>query len=151
MESVLQKYLEQVEKDKQRENNELAEVNDEIYGSLSKNISKDEYVKRLNELRNDPNDMANKFHNEYKKITNKELEENGLLKKQTVEATITRVYCPKCGEELKLVSKARINPYTGEKIAMHKCKCGFKANLDNQYPNISYVDENNNVIEIPIL
>ena len=115
---------------------------------FASDFSKDEYAKKLDELRNDPNDMANKFHREYPTISDKQMDEQGLLSSEKIDAYLIHAYCPKCGKELRCSHKLYCNPYTRQTIAKHECSCGFKANLQYAYPRLVYIDKDNKQIEI---
>lgn len=149
MGSILEEYMKQFEADKQNENHEVVSNNDdELVKQFVSDFSKDEYAKKLDELRNDPNDMANKFHREYPTISDKQMDEQGLLSSEKIDAYLIHAYCPKCGKELRCSHKLYCNPYTRQTIAKHECSCGFKANLQYAYPRLVYVDKDNKQIEI---
>ena len=87
MGSILEEYMKQFEADKQNENHEVVSNNDdELVKQFASDFSKDEYAKKLDELRNDPNDMANKFHREYPTISDKQMDEQGLLSSEKIDA-----------------------------------------------------------------
>lgn len=140
---ILDDYMKQVELDKANENDEIVPISDDIIPSdVALNFDKEEYIKELKRLRNDPNDISNKFKNEYPSLSNDFLNEKGLIKTESINAKIIHVYCPKCGKELIAKNKLYIMPYTGQHIAKHECECGFKANLEDSYPKIIFGDEN---------
>lgn len=142
-------YMRQLEEDKQSENNDIAKNDGEDFVNTAIDDSTyDMYVTRLNELRNDSNDMANKFRAEYPSISDKTMEEQGMIKQSNGSVTIIRAICPKCGGVLHCECKPFYNPYSREHIIKHKCKCGFKANLERVYPRYIIKDENNIVKEL---
>lgn len=149
MGSILDEYMKQVNLDKGNENNSLPNCDenslDKQYSSI---VDMDDYVSRLSAIRNDPNDMANRFHKEYPQISEQWLEKHDKLLAETVEARVIHAYCPQCGRELVCKHQPLKNPYSGEKIAKHECPCGFKANLEYAYPRIEYVDSNNKKVII---
>lgn len=149
MGSILDEYLKQVELDKQNENYDIvSNDNDELMKQFTSGFSKNEYEKKLDELRNDPNDIVNKFHREYPSISDDEMTEKGLLVTEKVSAYMIHAYCPKCGKELTCKHKLYQNPYTKQTIAKHECSCGFKANFQHAYPRLIYINKNNQEIEI---
>ena len=149
MGSILDEYLKQVELDKQNENYDIvSNDNDEFMKQFASGFSKNEYEKKLDELRNDPNDIVNKFHREYPTILDKQMDEQGLLSTEKIDACLIHAYCPKCGKELRCSHKLYRNPYTKQTIAKHECSCGFKANLQYAYPRLVYIDKDNKQIEI---
>lgn len=146
---ILDEYMKQVELDKLNENDEIATSStDELEKQLSYAFDKEEYQETLQMLRNDPNDMANKFHKEYPSIKDEYLVSNNLLKSESINARLIHAYCPKCGRELICMHKLFVNSYRKEVIAKHECICGFKANLEHSYPRLLYTDANNKEIEI---
>lgn len=149
MGSILDEYLKQVELDKQNENYDIVSTdNDEFMKQFASGFSKNEYEKKLDKLRNDPNDIVNKFHREYPSISDNEMTEKGLLVTEQISAYMVHAYCPKCGKELTCKHKLYQNPYTKQTIAKHECSCGFKANFQHAYPRLIYTNKNNHEIEI---
>lgn len=149
MTSILEEYMKQISMDKLNEDNSLPTNNtDELERQYSSVNDMDNYVSRLSAMRDDPNDMANKFHKEYPHISEKKFEEDGRIITEEVSARVIHVYCPQCGRELVCKHKPLFNPYTKEKIAKHECPCGFKANLDYAYPRIEYTDGECNKVVI---
>lgn len=136
--SILSKYLSQVKKEKDLE--EIDGINlDDINVSDSE---KEQLIKEIKRIREDPNDMVNRFHNEYKSISENDLDIRGLTSEINVTVKIKRAFCPNCGKELISKSNSINNPYNGERIAKHECECGYKANLEYAYPRIMFIDEN---------
>lgn len=142
---ILDEYRAQLLKDKENESYDFPE------DSNLTESEREEYVQKLNELRNDPNDMENAYHKrmaEMKKMTEAELREQNLLSEKTPDEIKTyHAYC-ECGEELVSNLPPMLNPFTMEKICKHTCeKCGKIYNLEFAYPRlvIKY-----NGIEVPV-
>lgn len=129
-ESILERYRRQIEEDKNT-------VDDQY---------KDEYVKKLNELRNDENSMEKRYEKAMKKIhriTETALIEGNCLKQENIkEVKVLRAFCPECGRELVNRFPPMFNPFTQERQCIHECECGEKYNLDYSYPRIAFIGEN---------
>ena len=143
---ILDKYKEQLEKDRKNENVSFPE------GSQLKEEQREEYVKALKELRNNSNDMENIYHAkmaEMKKMSENDMESNKLISDETVEKVIVKhAYCEECGEELISNAPPMFNPFTFERVCKHTCtKCGKIYNLDFAYPRLAFI--NNKGEEIP--
>ena len=120
MGSILDEYMRQVNLDKENENNSLPSYDENSIDKQFHSIGDmDNYVSRLSEMRNDPNDMANRFHQQYPHVSENELLENDCIKIETVTAKVIHAYCPKCGRELICRHQPLINQYAHEKIAKH--------------------------------
>lgn len=143
---ILDKYKEQLEKDRKNENVSFPE------GSQLKEEQREEYVKALKELRNNPNDMENIYLTkmaEMKKMSENDMESNKLISNETVEKVIVKhAYCEECGEELISNAPPMFNPFTFERVCKHTCtKCGKIYNLEFAYPRLAFI--NNKGEEIP--
>lgn len=143
---ILDKYKEQLEKDRKNENVSFPE------GSQLKEEQREEYVKALKELRNNSNDMENIYHAkmaEMKKMSENDMESNKLISDETVEKVIVKhAYCEECGEELISNAPPMFNPFTFERVCKHTCtKCGKIYNLEFAYPRLVFI--NNKGEEIP--
>jgi len=143
---ILDKYKEQLEKDRKNENVSFPE------GSQLKEEQREEYVKALKELRNNSNDMENIYHAkmaEMKKMSENDMESNKLISDETVEKVIVKhAYCEECGEELISNAPPMFNPFTFERVCKHTCtKCGKIYNLEFAYPRLAFID--NKGEEIP--
>jgi formylmethanofuran dehydrogenase subunit E len=143
---ILDKYKEQLEKDRKNENVSFPE------GSQLKEEQREEYVKALKELRNNSNDMENIYHAkmaEMKKMSENDMESNKLISDETVEKVIVKhAYCEECGEELISNAPPMFNPFTFERVCKHTCtKCGKIYNLEFAYPRLAFI--NNKGEEIP--
>lgn len=143
---ILDKYKEQLEKDRKNENVSFPE------GSQLKEEQREEYVKALKELRNNPNDMENIYLTkmaEMKKMSENDMESNKLISDETVEKVIVKhAYCEDCGEELISNAPPMFNPFTFERVCKHTCaKCGKIYNLEFAYPRLAFID--NKGEEIP--
>lgn len=143
---ILDKYKEQLEKDRKNENVSFPE------GSQLKEEQREEYVKALKELRNNPNDMENIYLTKMakmKKMTENDMESNKLISNETVEKVIVKhAYCEECGEELISNAPPMFNPFTFERVCKHTCtKCGKIYNLEFAYPRLAFI--NNKGEEIP--
>lgn len=154
-ENILKAYQAQLAEDKKREEEEdftMPDFDDTFANDFSKDVDAEEVAKRVKELENDPNDMANvynKFKQEYPKITELELDEMGkTFVDDSVKIKVKHVYCPNCGEELISASPVMYNPFTLEKVAKHECKCGYKANFDYAYPRLIFEDKNGKEIKV---
>lgn len=125
----------------------MEEIND-LINSLTQGIEvpTNEYnesmEEKIEQLRNDPNDVMHVFYNQYPKVSEMEMFREGHIKDETVIPMVRHAYCPNCGKELISNSPLLLNPYTGERIAKHECTCGYKANLDYAYPRMYFVDNN---------
>ena len=143
---ILDQYKEQLAKDKETENNSFPE------GSKLNEEQREEYEKRLHELRHDVNDIENAYKkklNEMKRFTEEEMEKANLIKKGEVnEIIVKHAFCEECGEELISKTPQLFNPYTLESICKHTCtKCGAVYNLQHAYPRVVFL--NNKGEEIP--
>lgn len=143
---ILDKYKEQLEKDRKNENVSFPE------GSQLKEEQREEYVKALKELRNNSNDMENIYLTkmaEMKKMSENDMESNKLISDETVEKVIVKhAYCEECGEELISNAPPMFNPFTFERVCKHTCaKCGKIYNLEFAYPRLAFI--NNKGEEIP--
>ena len=139
---ILDKYKKQLEEDKKHEDASFPE------GSQLKEEDREEYIKALKELRNNPNDMENAYKAkmaEMKKIPEKDM----VIRDEVVEKVIVKhVYCEECGEELVSQVPPMFNPFTFERICKHTCtKCGKVYNLDFAYPRLAFI--NNKGEELP--
>ena len=153
MGSILDNYKRQLEEDRLNENNDLSSLtfNDELENIYSQGADADAVAKRINELREDPNDMENvfkAFNQQYPRVSEKSLSDGGNIKVDTdVTIAIKRAYCPSCGKEIISKSPVMYNPFTLEKIAKYECECGAKFNFDSSYPRIVYMDSKGNEIK----
>ena len=143
---ILDKYKKQLEEDKKHEDASFPE------GSQLKEEHREEYVKALKELRNNPNDMENAYKAkmaEMKKMSENDMENNSLISDEVVEKVIVKhAYCEECGEELVSQAPPMFNPFTFERICKHTCtKCGKVYNLDFAYPRLAFI--NNKGEELP--
>ena len=143
---ILDDYKAQLEKDRENEDTMFPE------GSELNETQRTEYEKRLQELRNDPNDMENVYRRkkaEMKEMSEEQMTEQNLIKSQDVEKVIVKhAYCSECGEELISNAPPMFNPFTFERICKHTCsKCGAVFNLEHAYPRFVLLD--NNGEEIP--
>ena len=136
---ILDKYKEQLEKDRKDENVSFPE------GSQLKEEQREEYVKALKELRNNSNDMESTYRTkmaEMKKMSENDMESSKLISDETVEKVIVKhVYCEECGEELISNAPPMFNPFTFERVCKHTCtKCGKIYNLEFAYPRLAFID-----------
>jgi RNase P subunit RPR2 len=144
---ILDQYKVQLAKDKENENNDFPE------DSNLNESQRSEYIKRLQELRNNENDMENvhrKVMSEMKQMTEEEMEQSNMFKiENDIKFFVKRVYCEDCGEELISNAPPMFNPFTFEKICKHTCsKCGKIYNFEYAYPRLVVTD--NNGTEIPV-
>lgn len=136
---ILDKYKEQLEKDRKDENVSFPE------GSQLKEEQREEYVKALKELRNNSNDMESTYRTkmaEMKKMSENDMESSKLISDETVEKVIVKhAYCEECGEELISNAPPMFNPFTFERVCKHTCtKCGKIYNLEFAYPRLAFID-----------
>ena len=78
---ILDQYKVQLAKDKENENNDFPE------DSNLDESQRSEYEKRLNELRNDENDMENvhrRIMSEMKHMTEEQMEQSNMFKKHSI-------------------------------------------------------------------
>lgn len=143
---ILDQYKAQLAEDREKE--------DTLFPEDSKltESQRPEYVKRLQELRNNENDMENvhrKIMSEMKQMTETEMDEQNLIKDEEVDKVIVKhAYCSECGEELISNAPPMFNPFTFERICKHTCtKCGAIYNLEFAYPRLAFI--NNKGEEIP--
>ena len=144
---ILEQYKVQLAKDRENENNDFPE------DSNLNETQRSEYIKRLQELRNNENDMENvhrKVMSQMKQMTEEEMEAANMFKiDEDIKFQVKHVYCEECGEELISNSPPLFNPFTFEKICKHTCtKCGKIYNFDYAYPRLAVFDNNGN--EIPV-
>ena len=143
---ILDDYKVQLAKDNENEDNSFPE------GSTLTEKQREEYEKRLHELRHDVNDIENAYKkkmNEMKRFTEEEMEKTNLIKTGEIDKIIVKhAFCDKCGEELISKTPQLFNPYTLDSICKHTCsKCGAVFNLEHAYPRVVFLD--NNGKEIP--
>lgn len=139
---ILDSYMKQVNED-----NSLDEMSIDFDGITSNDKEKEEIIREIKKIKNDPNDIVNKFHMDYPNVSEDELDINGFTGTTNVNVVVKHVYCPNCRKELISKQPLMFNPYTGEKIAKHECPCGYKANLEYSYPRVMFVDDNGNEIK----
>lgn len=144
--SILDQYKIELSKDKETENNEFPQ------DSQLNETQRSAYIKRLQELRNDPNDMENAHKlkmAEMKKMSEDEMETTNLIKSEDINKIIVKhAYCEECGEELISNAPPMFNPFTFERVCKHTCtKCGKVYNLEFAYPRLAFIDNNGN--EVP--
>lgn len=131
-ESILDRFKEQYELDKLNENYDLPTDSvpmDDI----------EEYKKKLDELRNDENDMEmqfKKYAETYKNVGEADLKTEVF----NPVVAVKRAYCPECGREIICQHPVMFNAWTGEKIVRYDCECGAKMNLEFAYPRVIYLD-----------
>ena len=131
-ESILDRFKEQYERDKLSENYDLPTDSvpmDDI----------EEYKKKLDELRNDENDMEmqfKKYAETYKNVGEADLKTEVF----NPVVAVKRAYCPECGREIICQHPVMFNAWTGEKIVRYDCECGAKMNLEFAYPRVIYLD-----------
>ena len=117
------------------------------YGDCDEDVKK-----RIQEIKDDPNDMANifkKFNSEFPKYDEYRLGvEKCLTDDPNVKIIVRHAYCPSCGKEIISKVPVMFNPYTHEKIAKYECECGFKANLDFSYPRLVFLNEKGDEIKV---
>lgn len=145
-ENILEKFKKQLEIDKQNENYDLPSNTSLKYSDKEM----DEYKKTLDSLRKSDQEVLdnyNKFHEAFKPLTEKEMENDGLTKVEEVTFKVKRAYCPNCGKEIVSKMPTMFNPYTLEKIARYDCSCGARFNLEYAYPRFVILDENGNEIK----
>lgn len=95
----------------------------------------------IEKIRNDSNDIVNKAHS-IPTVSESELYESELLTLERVtDIRIVHAHCKHCGAELKSNGQKIYNPFTGEKICKHVCKCGAEYNFENTYPRVAYFNE----------
>lgn len=143
---ILDEYKQQLEKDRQNEETVFPE------GNEWSETERAEYVKRVNELRNDPNDMENAYRkkmSEMSHLTEEEMTTQNLIVEEDVDKVIVKhAYCSECGEELISEAPPMFNPFTFERICRHTCKkCGKMFNLEFAYPRLAFINKDG--VEIP--
>lgn len=143
---LLDRYKAELAKDREKEDTLFPE------DSQLDESQRSEYEKRLNELRNDPNDMENVYQRkmaEMKKMSEEEMNDINLIKDEEIDKVIVKhAYCSECGEELISNAPPLFNPFTFERICKHTCtKCGAVFNLEHAYPRVVFL--NNKGEEIP--
>ena len=156
MGSILDNYKRQLEEDRANETNEfdMPTFDEELNGldkSIIQNVDADAVAKKVKELRESSDDMENlykQFNQEYPRIKENEMDENGLTKMdENIKMMVKRAYCPNCKREIVSKVPLLFNPYTMEKIAKYECACGAKFNFEHSYPRIIYVDSDGNEIK----
>lgn len=147
MGSILDKYKAQLEIDEMNDN----KMSFPEHHSLNED-DREAYEETLNKLKNDPNDIANHAKEMNKQMVTKnemELFESGCLKEENVSKIfVNHAYCEECGEELISDAPPMFNPFTLERVCIHKCKkCGKTYNLEYAYPRFVLVNENGEEIK----
>ena len=143
---ILDEYKAQLANDREREDKLFPE------DSQLNESQREEYEKRLQELRHSSDDMENVYRKkmlEMKQMTETEMGEKDLIKEEDIEKVIVKhAYCSESGEELISNAPPMFNPFTFERICKHTCsKCGAVFNLEHAYPRFVLLD--NNGEEIP--
>lgn len=141
---ILDKYKEQLSKDMENENNNFPENS-----SLTESQRAD-YEKKLHELRNNPNDMANAYHKKMtsmEQMSEKDMEGGNLIKEEEIKKIIVKhAYCKECGEELISNAPPMFNPFTFERVCKHTCsKCGKIYNLEFAYPRLAFINNGDEI------
>lgn len=143
---ILDQYKAQLAEDRENEDNLFPE------DSHLTETERSTYEKRLQELRNDPNDMENVYHQkmaQMKQMSEEEMTTQNLIVEEDIDKVIVKhAYCSECGEELISNAPPMFNPFTFERICKHTCtKCGAIYNLEFAYPRLAFI--NNKGEEIP--
>lgn len=138
--SILEEYMKEVNLYNNSQGDE--KIDDYNFSEAEK----EQFLKEIRRIKESPDDIVNKFHNDYKNISENEMDTRDLTAVSEAKVFVKRAYCPNCGRELVCVHPLLSNPYNGEKIAKHECSCGFKANLEYAYPRIVFKDKDNNEI-----
>lgn len=143
---ILDDYKAQLAEDREKEDKIFPE------NSHLTESQREEYQKRLQELRNNANDMENVYRKkmaEMRQMTEHEMTDNDLIKEEDIEKIIVKhAYCSECGEELISNAPPMFNPFTLERVCKHTCtKCGAIFNLEYAYPRLAFI--NNKGEEIP--
>ena len=143
---ILDEYKAQLANDREREDKLFPE------DSQLNESQREEYEKRLQELRHSSDDMENVYRKkmlEMKQMTETEMGEKDLIKEEDIEKVIVKhAYCSECGEELISNAPPMFNPFTFERVCKHTCtKCGAIFNLEYAYPRLAFI--NNKGEEIP--
>lgn len=104
----------------------------------------DSKIKRLTELRTEL-EKAEEFQISMpKRVSCSEL---SLSDTPINKILVRKAYCPECKTELISPFPVMYNPYTMEKQCAIECKnCGQKYILDDAYPKIVFLDENDNEV-----
>lgn len=136
---ILDEYKQQLEKDRQNEEIAFPE------GNEWSETERAEYVKQVNELRNDPNDIENVYRQKMSEMTHlseEEMTTQNLIVEEDVDKVIVKhAYCSECGEELISEAPPMFNPFTFERICKHTCKkCGKMFNLEHAYPRVAFLN-----------
>lgn len=144
---ILDDYRKQLAEDEKTMNDDFPE------GSHLTTEQAEEYKKTLNELRNSTDSIEAQFRSrmdEMKKMTDKEMEENEMIKTEDdVRFTVKRAFCEDCGEELISNAPPMFNPFTFEKICKHTCsKCGKIYNFEYAYPRLVVMNKEGE--ELPV-
>lgn len=144
---ILDDYRKQLAEDEKTINDDFPE------GSHLTTEQAEEYKKTLNELRNSTDSIEAQFRsrmNEMKKMTDKEMEENEMIKTEDdVRFAVKRAFCEDCGEELISNAPPMFNPFTFEKICKHTCpKCGKIYNFEYAYPRLVVMNKEGE--ELPV-
>lgn len=140
---ILDQYKAQLAEDREKENNLFPE------DSQLDESQRSEYEKRLEELRNNPNDIEKVYQRKMKQMSESEMNETNLIKDEEIDKVIVKhAYCSECGEELISNAPPMFNPFTFERVCKHTCtKCGAIFNLEYAYPRLAFI--NNKGEEIP--
>ena len=147
---ILEDYKKQLEEDRKKENSnfDINGISDDLPEGFNIDpVNMEDVMEEVRNINDSPYDMENiykKFHDEYVKISEKELT---TVLDEDIKVGIKHAYCPKCGRELVSKAPTVFNPFTFEKISKHECECGFKCNLEYAYPRIVYVNSNGEEIK----
>lgn len=144
-ESILERFRRQFEEDRASADYDFPkDVNSDCPISNTEEY-KNEYKKRLEEMREDELFQQKQYEAAMRKIhriTENELNEQNLLKSEKVtKVEIKHVFCPFCGKELISKLPPMFNPFTHERQCIHECECRQKFNLDFSYPRLAFYGE----------
>lgn len=145
---IIDRYLEQVKKDRMNENTELPE---ELYGEKMNGEEMKKYKEEVNKIRSSEDDMEKvytKMMNSMTQYTEEEMKNKDILASENItDVKVYHAYCDECGEELISQGPPMFNPFTMVKTCIHKCnKCGKQFNLEYSYPRLAFF--NNEGVEI---
>ena len=102
----------------------------------------DPVEQRVQEIRNDPNDIYNAYR-DATKAHERVSEEKLNVQDTPLKVVCRRAFCPECGKEVNTKEPLIHDRFTGETYVRYTCTCGKKMRFSHQYPRVVFMDDNN--------
>ena len=141
--NILSRYAKQKNEDDLRAATDNSFPTETMLTEEEQKQHREEYNKKLNELRSDPTDIERRHRQLVQNVVSEqELQSKDCIIVDTdIRPVVVHARCPECGVELVADKPKMFNPFTGESLAIHKCsRCGKEYNLEHAYPRVTYVN-----------